>query len=128
MPLLDLLLAMFWLYLVVLWIWLVISIFVDIFRSPDLGGWGKAGWCLVVIIIPLLGALLYVIVRGKSMGERSIKQAEQQQQSATDAYIRQAAGRGAGGTAAELEKLSELREKGVLTDDEFHAQKTKLLA
>jgi hypothetical protein len=127
MPLLDLLLAMFWFSLFFLWIWLVISVFADIFRSDDLGGWGKTGWFLAVLLIPLFGVLIYVIARGESMGKRSRKQAHDQK-AATDAYIREAAGTGSGGTAAELKELSNLRDKGVLTDDEFQAQKARLLA
>ena len=126
MPLLDLLLAMFWLFLFFMWIWLVITVFIDILRSDDLSGWGKAGWIILVIVLPLLGVLLYVIVRGTSMQERSARRAMEQKQ-ATDAYIRSAAGSG-GGTAAELEKLAKLRDDGVLSDEEYQAQKTKLLA
>ena len=70
MPLLDLLFTMLWIYLVFLWIWLVVTVFIDIFRSPDLSGWGKAGWSLFVIVLPLLGVLIYMIVRGSSMQQR----------------------------------------------------------
>ena len=56
--------SMFWFFLFVLWIWLVIMVFIDIFRSPDLSGWGKAGWSILVLIVPLLGVLIYLIARG----------------------------------------------------------------
>ena len=126
MPLLDLLLAMFWFFLFFLWIWLVITIFIDIFRSDDLSGWGKAGWVILVIILPLLGVLLYVIVRGKSMTERRVAD-YQRQEDATQQYIRDAAGTSSS-TADELSKLAKLRDDGTLTDEEYQAQKAKLLA
>jgi hypothetical protein len=125
MPLLDLLLAMFWLFLFILWIWLVISVFVDIFRSDDLSGWGKALWALFVLVLPLLGVLIYLIVRGGKMQERRINDMKAQNE-ATQEYIRQAAG--TGGVADELEKLKGLHDQGVLTDDEYQSQKAKLLA
>ncbi len=126
MPLLDLLLAMFWFFLFFMWIWLVITVFIDIFRSDDLSGWGKAGWIILVVLLPLLGVLLYVIVRGKSMQDRQVQQAKAQKEAA-DAYIRSAAGSG-GGTADELSKLAKLRDDGVISDDEFAAKMSKLLA
>ena len=125
MPVLDLFFTMLWFFLFILWIWLVISIFIDIFRSDDLSGWGKAGWTIFVIIVPLLGVLVYLIARGDKMQQRSIDQARAQQEAA-DAYIREAAG--SSSTADELEKLSKLKDQGVITDDEYAAQKAKLLA
>ena len=106
MPLLDLLLTMFWLFLFFAWIWLVITVFIDIFRSDDLSGWGKAGWTIFVIILPLLGVLIYVIARGDKMQQRRIDDATAQKQ-ATDAYIRQAAGSGSGVAAATAASASE---------------------
>ena len=127
MPLLDLFWTMLWLFLFFAWIWLLITIFVDIFRSDDLSGWGKAGWVIFVIILPLLGVLVYIIARGSSMQERSMKQAADYQK-AQDAYIREVAGSGGGeSNADELAKLADLHKQGVLTDDEFAAQKAKLL-
>jgi hypothetical protein len=126
MPLLDLLWSMLWFFLFILWIWLVISVFADIFRSDDLSGWGKAGWTILVLFVPLLGVLIYLIARGSSMNDRSSRQAAQQQQ-ATDAYIRSVAGSGAS-TADELSKLAALRDNGTLTEAEYEQQKAKLLA
>jgi ABC-type multidrug transport system fused ATPase/permease subunit len=125
MPLLDLLLAMFWLFLFIAWIWLVISVFIDIFRSRDLSGWAKALWVLVVLVVPLLGVLIYVIARGDKMQQRSMKDASDREE-ATQDYIRSAAGTHS--TSDELTKLAGLREQGVITDEEFNAQKAKLLA
>lgn len=126
MPLLDLLLAMFWFFLFFMWIYLVIMVFIDIFRSHDLSGWAKAGWIILIIILPLFGVLIYVIVRGRSMGERSAEQAVQSKR-ATDDYIRTVAGSG-DSTSDEIAKLAALRDNGTITDDEFQAQKAKLLS
>ena len=126
MPLLDLLLSMFWIFLFILWIWLVISIFIDIFRSDDLSGWGKAGWMLVIIILPLLGVLIYLIARGDSMTKRQINRA-QAQQAEFDDYVRSVSG-SSGSAADEIGKLRDLRDSGAITDEEFQAQKAKLLA
>ncbi len=126
MPLLDLLLAMFWFFLFFMWIWLVITVFIDIFRSDDMSGWAKAFWVIFVIILPLLGVLIYVIARGDKMQQRRVDDAMAQKRAA-DEYIRQAAGSGGSGVADELTKLGQLREQGVLSDEEFQQQKAKLL-
>jgi hypothetical protein len=125
MPLLDLLFSMFWFFLFFAWIWLVVSVFFDIFRSPDLSGWGKAGWSLFVLLVPFLGVLIYLGVRGGDMQQRKIDDARAQNQ-ASQQYIQSVAG--SGSTADELTKLGELRDNGTLTDAEYQSQKTKLLA
>jgi hypothetical protein len=124
-PLLSIFWTMLEFFFFVLWIWLLIYIFMDIFRSHDMGGFAKALWVLFVIILPFLGVLVYLIARGGSMHERAEKQA-QQQQKAFDDYVKQAAG-SSGGSADELAKLADLKSKGVLTDAEFEAQKAKIL-
>jgi len=124
-PILSLIWMMFVFFVFVLWIWLLISIFIDIFRSSDMGGGAKALWVLFVIILPFLGVLVYLIARGGKMHERAAEQAAQQQK-AFDAYVKQAAG--SGSSVDELAKLADLKEKGVITDAEFEAQKSKLLA
>ena len=125
-PLLGVFWTMLWFFLWIAWLLLLFRIFGDIFRSPDLGGLGKAGWCIFVIILPLLGTLVYLIARGKSMYERDAKNAIEQKE-AFDAYVRQAAGGGGVSSAEELTKLAALRDQGVLTEAEFAAQKAKLL-
>jgi type VI protein secretion system component VasK len=125
MPLLDLFFTMLWFFLFVAWIWLLISVYADVFRSDDLGGWGKAFWVLFVLMLPYLGVLIYLIARGGKMQERSVAQAQQAQR-ATESYIREVAG--ASSAADELTKLGHLREQGVLSPTEFEAQKVKLLA
>jgi len=124
MPLLHMLWLMFLFFLMIAWIWVIIGVISDIFRSKDLGGWGKGLWSLFIIIIPWLGVLSYLIVRGAGMQERAlhtIAAAEKIQR----AYIKEAAGFS---TADELTKLADLRDKGVLTEEEFNSHKAKLLA
>jgi ABC-type multidrug transport system fused ATPase/permease subunit len=124
-PLLSIFLTMLEFFLFFLWIWLLIVIFSDIFRSHDMGGLAKALWVIFVIILPFLGVLIYLIARGGSMHERAAAQAANQQK-AFDAYVREAAG--SGSSVDELAKLADLKSKGVITDAEFEAQKAKLLS
>lgn len=119
---LDFFWLMLWAFLWIIWIMLLFRVFADIFRSEQ-GGFAKAMWVIFVIIFPFLGILVYLIAQGGNMAKREIAAAQQAEQ-ATQDYIRNVAG----GPAAELEKLAGLHEKGVLTDDEFAAQKAKLLA
>ena len=122
--LLDVFWAMLWFFLFFIWIWLLISIFADIFRSK-MNGFAKAMWILFVIILPFLGVLVYLIANGDDMQNRSIKQATDSQ-AAQAAYIQSVAG--SGSSADELEKLKGLHDQGVLTDDEYAAQKQKVLS
>jgi hypothetical protein len=125
MPLLDLFWVMLQFYLFFIWIWLLISIFGDIFRSDDMGGGAKAFWILFVVVLPILGVLIYVIARGHGMAERSARDAAAAED-ATRAYIQEAAG--STSSADELAKLARLRDQGVLSNEEFEAQKAALLA
>ncbi len=99
--------------------------FIDIFRSHDLSGWGKALWFLFVLIIPLIGVLVYLIVRGGSMQQRMQRQAQQDDQQFRE-YVQDAAG--SQSTADQLTKLADLRDRGVITNEEFESQKAKILA
>jgi Short C-terminal domain/Phospholipase_D-nuclease N-terminal len=123
-PLLDVFWTMLWFFLFFIWIWILIQVFIDIFRSDDMGGWGKAAWTIFVILIPLLGVLIYLIARGHSMGERNMREAQRQDQQFRK-YVQDAAG--SDGGADQLAKLADLHSKGVLTDEEFAAQKAKIL-
>jgi hypothetical protein len=123
MPVLDVLWTMLWFFLFIAWIWVVIVVIADVFRSQDLSGWGKAGWTIFIILIPWLGVLVYLIARGHGMQERSAQQAADQQ-AAANAYIKQAAGTT---NADQLEKLKSLHDSGALTDAEYNAQKAKVL-
>jgi hypothetical protein len=124
-PLLDVFLSLLYFFLLFVWIYLLVVVIFDIFRSHDLSGWGKAGWVLFILIIPLLGVLFYLIFRGGSMHERAAR-AAQDQQKAFQQYVQETAS--SGGVAEELTKLSQLRDQGVLTPEEFETQKAKLLS
>jgi ABC-type Fe3+ transport system permease subunit len=124
-PLLDAFWTILEIFLWVIWIWILITVFIDIFRSHDLSGWGKALWFVFVLFIPLIGVLAYLIVRGGSMHERQVRQAQQQDQ-ALRSYVQSAAGEGS--AADQLEKLASLRDRGVITAEEFDREKAKVLA
>ena len=123
------LLGAFWtileIFLWVIWIWILIYVFIDIFRSHDLSGWGKALWFLFVLLIPLIGVLVYLIARGGKMHEHAVQEAQQQDEAARR-YIQQAAG--APNSADQLAKLADLRDRGVITAQEFDSEKAKILA
>jgi hypothetical protein len=110
----------------VIWIWILIWVFIDIFRSSDLSGWAKALWFLFVLLIPLIGMLVYLIARGGSMQERAAKQAQRQDEEAR-AYIQEAASSPAS-SADQLAKLADLRDHGVISAEEFDREKAKVLA
>ncbi|HSO49246.1 MAG TPA: SHOCT domain-containing protein [Acidimicrobiia bacterium] len=120
----DLFWSMLWFFMFFLWIWLLISLFADIFRSDDLSGWGKAGWVIFMVLLPWLGALIYLIARGKGMQERAVADMAAREQ-ATRQYIQEVATPTS--TADELSKLAALRDQGVLTSAEFESQKAALL-
>ena len=122
-PLLNVFWTMFEFFLWVIWIWILIWVFIDIFRSRDLSGWAKALWFIFVLFIPLIGVLVYLIARGGKMQERAERDA-QAQDDAARAYIQQAAG---SSSADQLAKLADLRDRGVITADEFAREKAKIL-
>ena len=125
-PLLDVFWTMLWFFAFFIWIWLLIVVFTDIFRSHDMGGWAKALWVIFIIILPFLGVFVYLIARGGKIHERAAREAAQQQK-AFDEYVRQTAGASGSSTADQLSKLADLKSQGVITDAEFEAQKQKLL-
>ncbi|MFJ8443782.1 SHOCT domain-containing protein [Kitasatospora griseola] len=130
-PLLNLFWTMLWLFLWILWFFLLFKVITDIFRSHDLGGWGKAGWTIFVILLPYIGVLVYLIARGKSMGNRDRALAMEAESNFQD-YIRKAAGtegQDAGPRHVdELARLADLKNSGAISEDEFRAAKNKLLA
>ena len=118
-------LSMLWFFLFFIWIWLLIVVFSDIFRSHDMGGFAKAIWVIFVIIAPYLGVLVYLIARGHKMAEHA-QQAAAAQDAAAKQYIQQAAGT-TKSTAEEIAHLNDLKNQGVLSDAEFEAAKAKAL-
>jgi len=125
-PLADLFGTMLGFFVLIIWFWLLIIVFSDIFRSRDLSGVAKMFWVLFVIILPFLGIFVYLIARGGKMHERAAAQAAQQQE-AFDAYVKQAAQTGSDSTE-QLAKLADLKKQGVITEAEFESQKAKILA
>ncbi len=124
-PFLDI----FWTILIfmawVVWIWIAITVLIDLFRRHDMSGWGKALWVIFVIIAPFLGVLIYLIAYHDSMAERSNKQVQVQQQQFDD-YVRTTAG--TGGATAEIERGKKLLDDGTITQAEFDALKAKALS
>jgi hypothetical protein len=125
-PLLGAFWTLLWIFLWVVWIFILFRIILDIFRSHDMNGWIKALWLIFLLIVPFLSALIYLIVRGRGMTERDMKDAEQRD-AAFKQYV-QSAATTSGNTADELAKLADLRDKGIISPAEFEQQKAKLLA
>ncbi|WP_328540674.1 SHOCT domain-containing protein [Streptomyces sp. NBC_00344] len=135
-PLLDLFLTMLYFFLWVMWFFLLFKVITDLFRDHSLSGWAKAGWLVFVLLVPYVGVLVYLIARGRSMRERDVEQARDQEQ-AFRSYVQKAAGGpgpghggggGGGAHASELAKLADLKRNGDLTADEYERAKAKILA
>ncbi len=122
-PFMDVLWSMIIFFFWVIWIWIVITVLIDVFRRHDIGGFAKAAWVIFVVILPWLGVLIYLIVEHDGMRERGMKQAEAQKQQ-FDEYVRDAAG----GSTAEIAKAKELFDSGAITQAEFDALKAKALS
>jgi uncharacterized membrane protein YcjF (UPF0283 family) len=122
-PFLEILWTMILFFAWVAWIWIAVTVLIDVFRRDDIGGWGKAAWVVFVIVIPFLGVLVYLIAQHDEMRQRSEKQAPAQK-AAFDDYVRDAAG----GSAGEIAKAKELLDSGAITQAEFDAIKAKALA
>jgi general stress protein CsbA len=122
-PFLDILWTMIIFFAWVAWIWIVITVFADLFRRHDISGWGKAAWVVFVIVVPFLGVLVYLIAQHDGMVERNVKQADSQK-AAFDKYVRETAG----GSAGEIAKAKELLDAGTISQAEFDAIKAKALS
>ena len=122
-PFMDVLWSMIIFFFWVIWIWIVVTVLIDVFRRDDIGGWAKAAWVIFVVILPWLGVLIYLIAQHDGMRERRVREVQAQQQ-AFDQYVRDAAG----GSAAEIAQAKQLLDSGALTQDEFDAIKAKALA
>jgi len=118
--------SMLWFFMWFIWIWLLIIVFSDIFRSRDLSGWGKALWSIFVIVLPYLGVFVYLIARGKKMGEHAAE-AAQAQDAAMRRYVQSAAA-GSSSPADEIAKLADVKAQGVIDDAEFERLKANALA
>jgi hypothetical protein len=117
--------SMLWFFLFFIWIWLLIMVFADIFRSHDLGGVAKAIWVIFVILVPYLGVFVYLIARGHKMGEHAAQDAARQD-AATRQYIQSVTA--AGSPADEIAKLADLKAAGTISDAEYEQLKAKALA
>lgn len=107
----------------IIWVWIVITILMDLFRDHEISGWGKAAWCLFLIVVPVLASLVYLIARGSGMRERALQeQVDAKKQ--FDAYVKQAAGTT---PVDELHKLDQLRQSGGITEEEYGKMKAELL-
>ncbi|MFE0641988.1 SHOCT domain-containing protein [Streptomyces sp. NPDC058877] len=126
-PLLNLFWTMLWFFIWIMWLFLLFKVITDIFRDDSLSGWGKAGWLIFCIVLPYLGVLVYVIARGKSMGQRDAKRAKESE-AAFQEYIRKAAAPQGGSATDELARLADLKEKGAITAEEFEKAKAKVLS
>jgi len=125
-PFLDILWTTLIFFAWVIFIWIAITVLIDVFRRKDISGWGKAAWVIFVVLIPWIGVLVYLIVNHDGMAERRYRDAATAQQQFDD-YVRQTAGSGAG-AAAEIEKAKALLDNGTITQAEFDAIKSKALA
>jgi hypothetical protein len=121
-PFMDVLWTMLIFFLWVVWIWIVVTVLIDVFRRHDIGGFAKAAWLIFVVVLPWLGVLIYLIAEHDGMRDRGVKQAQAQRQ-AFDDYVRDAAG----GSAGEIAKAKELLDAGTITQAEFDALKAKAL-
>ena len=119
--------SMLWFFLFVIWIWLLIVVFSDIFRSHDLSGWGKALWTIFVIVLPYLGVFIYLIARGHKMGEHAVQDA-QEQDAAMRRYVQNVVSSDGRSTADEIARLADLRDRGVISEEEFQQAKAKAIS
>jgi hypothetical protein len=117
--------TMFVFFMWILWFWLLFTVFGDLFRRHDIGGWGKAGWTIFVILLPFLGVFVYLIAEGRAMGERNVQQA-QAAQSQMDAYVRNVASQG--NASEQIAQGKQLLDSGAITQAEFDQLKAKALA
>ena len=124
-PFLNILWTLIIFFAWVIYIWIAITILVDVFRRRDISGWGKAGWVILIIVVPFLGILIYLLANHDGMADRNVKQVQQNQQQ-FDEYVRQTAG--SGGPAAEIDKAKQLLDSGAITQAEFDSIKQKALA
>jgi ABC-type multidrug transport system fused ATPase/permease subunit len=119
----DALLTVLEIFFLVIWVWILITIMIDLFRDHQLSGWAKAAWVFFLIFVPFITALIYLIARGKGMRERAVAQ-QAEVQKASEQYIQQVAGTS---PADELHKLNDLKEKGAISQEEFDRLKAQIV-
>jgi hypothetical protein len=124
-PFLDIVGTMFIFFAWVIWFWILIRVFADVFRRHDISGWGKAGWVILTIALPFIGVLIYLIAHGQDMGKRDLEQARAQQ-AHFDQYVKSVAA--ADGGATQIAEAKSLLDSGTITQAEFDALKVKALA
>ena len=124
-PFLDIIWTMLVFFAWVIWFWLLITVFSDLFSRHDISGWGKAGWMVLVVVLPYLGVFIYMIAQGSHMAERRAQQS-QAAQAEFDDYVKNVAA--SGGPAAEIDKAKQLLDSGAITQAEFDSIKAKALA
>jgi len=123
-PFLEIVWTMLIFFAWVIWFWILITVFADLFRRRDIGGGAKVLWSIFVIALPFLGVFIYLVVNSKGMSERDIKQVTDQQQQ-FDTYVQSVA---TTGSATEIEKAKQLLDSGAISQSEFDAIKAKALA
>jgi Short C-terminal domain/Phospholipase_D-nuclease N-terminal len=123
-PFLDILGTMIVFFGFVIWMWMLFAIFGDLFRRHDVSGWGKAGWTLLVFVIPLIGPLIYLLSQGRGMAERNVEE-QQAAKGQFDEYVREAAG--SDGPATEIAKAKQLLDSGAIDQAEFERLKQRAL-
>jgi hypothetical protein len=126
-PFLDILGSMLIFFAWVIWFWMLIRVMMDVFRRHDLSGWGKAGWTLMLIVLPFLGVLIYLIAHGQDMGKRDLELARASR-AEFDEHIKAVAGSGADGAASQISQAKSLLDSGAITRDEYESLKAKALS
>ena len=124
----DVTLSILWFMMLAAWIWLFVVLLADLFRDPDTSGWAKATWALFMIVLPWIGCLTYLIVRGKSMNERALRRAGRLEPEYQPPYVQPASAWSTGGTAGELSQLVDLRDRGAITEQDYQQAKARVLA
>ena len=126
-PFIDVFWSMLIFFFWVIWIWILVTVLIDVFRRHDLSGWGKAAWALFMIVLPYLGVFIYLITQGKEMAERRATEVRESQAS-FDSYVRDVAGSGSAAPAEQIAKAKELLDSGAIDQAEFEKLKQKALA
>ena len=117
-----------WFMMLVAWIWLFITLLADLFSDPETSGWGKAAWALFLIVLPWIGCLTYLIVRGKSMSERAERRVHPPEPVYQAPYVQPESTWSGSGPASELGRLVDLRDRGAITNEDYELAKAQVLA